>query len=855
MSLEKDGMLRTTLPNGLEVILVEDHSAPVVALNVWVRVGSGDERDEQWGMAHVHEHMLFKGTERRGVGEIARTVEGAGGNINAFTSHDMTVYHITMASRDLPVGIDVLADAMQGSTFDAEELAKEEEVVIEEIRRSDDSPDNLLSQVLFATAFQTHPYRKEVIGTQASVRSFTREGLLDFYHSWYVPNNMTFIAVGDFDPKVVLAQLEGAFAAAKPRADLAHPRAPEPDQTAPRAAVVPSQFEQSLLGIGWKITAFENSDTPYLDLLGMVLGSGDSSRLYREVKDRAQLVHGIHASSYTPLDPGLFVVDAELDADKIEATVGAIAEQIRRVRDLGPSEAELERARTNLLASQVHERETMQGQAQKLGYFEVLAGGIEAEALYLERVRRATQADLQRVAKTYLSPERATVVALTAKDANGSVDSAKLLAALERGAGSAGPKLGFVELRDGIREYRLPNGLRVVVKRNENVPLVSLRLSFLGGLLAETESTQGITSFLAEMLSRGTTSRSSTQLATEIEDIAGDLSGFSGRNSFGLQAEFLTESLDTGLDLFADVLLHPAFPPDEIAKVKVERMAALRRREDSLSTKAFEAFQQAIYPEHPYRFSSIGTAKSIESLDREALARYFAKYAQPANGVLGVVGNVDPDGIVAAIASHLSDWPGSGAVALPARSTPVAPARPREVALEKKKNQAHVVYGFLSLTIGDPELPALEVLTQILSGQGGRLFLELRDKQSLAYTVSAFDLEGVDRGIWGVYIAGEPAKLGEMTGGIEKELAKIVEGPIPDEELARAKAYLIGSQAVSLQRFGTQASLLSLDDLYGLGATYHLDYDERISAVSVEDVKRVAKRVIRLDAPVIAIVK
>ena len=132
MSLEKDGMLRTTLPNGLEVILVEDHSAPVVALNVWVRVGSGDERDEQWGMAHVHEHMLFKGTERRGVGEIARTVEGAGGNINAFTSHDMTVYHITMASRDLPVGIDVLADAMQGSTFDAEELAKEEEVVIEE---------------------------------------------------------------------------------------------------------------------------------------------------------------------------------------------------------------------------------------------------------------------------------------------------------------------------------------------------------------------------------------------------------------------------------------------------------------------------------------------------------------------------------------------------------------------------------------------------------------------------------------------------------------------------------------------------------------------------------------------------
>jgi len=848
-------MLQTTLDNGLEVILVEDHSAPVVALNVWVRVGSADERDEQWGMAHVHEHMLFKGTERRGVGEIASTVEGAGGNINAFTSFDMTVYHITMASRDAAVGFDVLADAMQSSTFDAAELAKEEEVVIEEIRRSDDAPDSLLSRVLFETAYQTHPYHKEVIGTQASVRSFTREGLLDFYRSWYVPNNMTFVAVGDFDPKVALEQIKKSFASAKPRADLAHPRPTEPEQTAPRAAVVPSEFEQSLLGVAWKITGFAHPDTPYLDLLGMVLGGGDSSRLYREVKDRAQLVHGIHASSYTPLDPGLFVVEAELDADKIDASVTAIAEQVRRVRDLGPSETELERARTNLLASQVHERETMQGQAQKLGYFVLLAGGPDAEKVYLDRVHRATQADLQRVARQYLAPERATVVALTAKDANGTVNQTQLLAALQRGASPATSSLTFTELRDGIREYTLPNGLRVVVKPNANVPLVSLRLSFLGGLLAETESTQGITSFVAEMLSRGTTSRRSAQLATEIEDIAGDLSGFSGRNSFGVQAEFLTESLDTGLDLFADVLLQPSFDAEEITKLKVERLAALRRREDNLSTKAFELFQQTIYPNHPYRFSSIGTAQSLEKLDRDALARYWTSYAKPANGVLGVVGDVDPDRIIDAIASHLADWPGSGPVALPARTLPEAPARLHEVVLEKKKNQAHLVYGFLALTIADPDLPALDVLTQILSGQGGRLFLELRDKQSLAYSVTAFELEGVDPGIWGVYIAGEPAKLAEMQSGIARELAQIVDGPIPDEEFARAKAYLIGSQAVSLQRFGTQASLLSLDDLYGLGATYHLDYDDRIAAVSVDDVKRVAKRVIRLDAPVIAVVR
>ena len=177
----EENILQTTLDNGLKVVIAEDHSSPVVALNVWVRVGSADERADEAGMAHVFEHMLFKGTERRAVGEIARTVEAAGGNINAFTSFDMTVYHITMASRDAATGIDVLADAVRFSTFDAEELLREREVVVEEIRRGEDSPNRALSQGVFSLAYREHPYRLPVIGTEESVRGFSREQLLDFH--------------------------------------------------------------------------------------------------------------------------------------------------------------------------------------------------------------------------------------------------------------------------------------------------------------------------------------------------------------------------------------------------------------------------------------------------------------------------------------------------------------------------------------------------------------------------------------------------------------------------------------------------------------------------------------------------
>jgi zinc protease len=852
--VEKEELVRTTLDNGLKVVLLEDHSAPVVALNVWVRVGSADERAVEAGMAHVFEHMLFKGTERRAVGEIARTVEAAGGHINAFTSFDMTVYHITMASRDAAIGIDVLADAVLNSTFDETELEKEKKVVLEEIRRGEDSPGRVLSHAIFGTAYQEHPYQLPVIGTPESVLSFSREQMLDFHGRWYVPNNMTFVVVGDIDPEVALARIDEAFAATPRVPELRHSRRPEPPQTEPRTGIVRRDFEQTQVGLAFPITSFVDPDAAYLDLLAAILGSGEASRLYRNVKDRRRLVHTIGAGAYTPADPGLFFVNAALEPERIEEALDAIADEIRRLRILGPSEVELDRARTNLLANEVHEKETMQGQARKLGYWETLASGIAKEEEYLDRVRRATTEDVRRVADRYLVADRATLMALIGEDKRPELKADTLVDAYRAGDRTA-HALSAEELPGGILRYTLPNGLRVIVKRNPSVPLVSMRLSFLGGLLVEDEETQGISAFLAEMLERGTAHRSASQIASEVENIAGGLDGFSGRNSFGLTGEFLKDSLDTGLELFSDVLLHPTFPPDEIEKLRTERLAAIQRREDSLAAKAFDLFADGLYEGHPYRFPSLGTEASVKRFDRDALRGYWEAWAVPSNGVLAIVGDVDPNGIVETVSVYLGDWTGPAEVDLPSRSIPSAPTAPKELAIEKRKQQVHIVVGFQGISVSDPDGAALDVLSQILSGQGGRLFVELRDQRSLAYTVTAFAVEGVDPGAFAVYIASAPEKRDEALEGLRRELQRIVSEPVSDEELERAKGFLIGSQAVSLQRFGTQASLLSLDELYGLGASHHLDFRERVEAVTAEDVKRVARRLIHPDAPVIAIVE
>ena len=279
------------------------------------------------------------------------------------------------------------------------------------------------------------------------------------------PNNIVFVVVGDIDPQAAVAQIRAAFENTSPRSELAHERDREPAQTEARAELVRRDFEQTLVGVAYPISALLDSDTAYLDLLAHVLGAGEASRLYRNVKDRQELVYAIGSGAYTPVDPGLLLIDAVLEPEQIEPTLTAVEVEIARLRESGPSEAELERARVNFLSEQVREKETMQGQARKFGYYETFAGGIEAEEVYLDAIRKATPADLQRVANKYLQPDRANVVVLIPTEERPDLEAGMLLAAYENGAG-AEQEFTRTELDDNTWQYRLPNGLRLLVKAN-----------------------------------------------------------------------------------------------------------------------------------------------------------------------------------------------------------------------------------------------------------------------------------------------------------------------------------------------------------------------------------------------------
>src|SRR5215212_4132350 len=356
------------LPNGLTVIVQEDRSAPVASVQAWCATGSINE-DERLGagMSHMLEHMLFKGTNTRSTSAIAQQIQDVGGYINAYTSFDRTVYWIDAPKAGVSTALEVLSDAMVNSTLPEEEYEKEQEVIRREFAMGFDDPDRMVSHLLFATAYQTHPYRFPVIGELEIFNQLTREDVNRYYRSRYLPNNLTFIVVGDVDAVGVRQKLIELFEPhpEKSLRPLFIPR--EPAQLGRREAHQEFATELSRLSLAWHVPEITHPDVPALDLLSIILGEGRSSRLYRRVREEAGLAYSVSAFSYTPGDPGLLGIDATTDPAKREAAEKLILEIIDELKDRGTTAAELTKAKKICLSHQLGSLVTMRGQASDLG--------------------------------------------------------------------------------------------------------------------------------------------------------------------------------------------------------------------------------------------------------------------------------------------------------------------------------------------------------------------------------------------------------------------------------------------------------------------------------------------------------
>jgi zinc protease len=664
------------------------------------------------------------------------------------------------------------------------------------------------------------------------------------------------VAVGAFDPERVLARVRQAFVGARSGV-VERQRTPEPEQRGLRARILARPFERTYVELAYPGVALSHPDAPYLDLLAYLLGNGDSSRLVRRVRERDGLVERIDAYSYTPLDRGVCSIDFGSDGERALAAIEACVREVEALRAAPVSEEELAKARINFLSNEHFERESVSGLAAKIGGFHVTAGHHAVERRYLDAVRDATPADLQRVAREYCAPEAVTLAALLPEADADALDPERVQAAVTRAVRRservfAPPRL---EARHGaLHSYPLDGGARLHVVRRPGLPIVAARAAFLGGLLAETEHTSGISAFLASMWLRGTEELSAAHFAEAVESRAAEIDSFSGRSSLGLTLETPGETLEPVLDLFCEVLCAPAFDAEEFERERRETLAAIERREDRLAQRTFQLFAEHHFQKHPYRMPTLGSAEVIGALDRESLVTHHEWLIKPGNLVLAVAGDVDPDTIARGLSQRLGDLDASP-FERPSPPQEPAPGEIRRAELRKDRAQAHLVIGFRGVSVDDEDRFALDVISQLLSGQGGRLFLELRDKRGLAYSVNASSVEGVDPGYFALYIATSPERLDEARSGLLEELERLLQGPPPEAELERARRYLTGNFAIDQQRNAVHAAQTALNALYGLGPDDSDRYPARIQAVGADDVLRVARRIVDLSAYTEAVVR
>ncbi|MFQ5585378.1 MAG: M16 family metallopeptidase [Thermodesulfobacteriota bacterium] len=843
---------RTTLDNGLTVILEENHSAPVVAFQMWVNVGAADERRETAGISHLLEHMLFKGTEKRMVGQIAGEVEAAGGYINAYTSHDNTVYYLMVASRYFDRGLDIVSDAIQHSALDRDEVEKEKEVVLEEIRMGEDNPGRMLYRRLLSAAFTTHPYGRPVIGTRETVKGISRRRLYSFFRRWYVPGNMTLVVVGDFEREEAIKAIEESFRGFREKRAPHRRRPTEPEQRELRFSVSTMDISEAKLGIAYHIPQLSHHDTYAIDVLATILGEGRSSRLYRRLKEDERLVNTISSFALTPKEPGAFVIRGGLKEENTEKAIGAIVEVIERIGREGVSGKELARAKLSLESDFIYERETMNGRAGQIGFFDVVAGDMRFEREYLKGIGAVTSRDILGIVGAYLRPENMTVTLILPEKGEGTITEEKV-ASLVASTVEREAKVPVKGEGEKMSKVTLQNGITLIVKEERTNPTVAIYIAMPGGLRAEDKETNGLGSFMARMLTRGAGERGAMAFAEEVEGMAGAVSGFSGRNTFGISGKFLSRYFDRGTGLVADALLRPLFPAEEMEKVRRDIRSAIKREEDNLPRFAFKLLQRELYRKHPYGMPLLGRDETVAGFSRGDIAAHYERVVVPERMVITVVGDIDRREAEERVVELFGGF---------TRTAPPLPKPPSEASREtvsrvgaaRESAQVNIGIGFLGTTVTSKDRYPLEVLTEILSAQSGRLFVALRDRKSLAYSVSAFSRPGVEPGLIGLYIGSAPEKRDDAVEGLLNELRKVAEEGVTSEELERAKGAIIGGYEIGLQKNSAQASAMANDELLGLGYDEYKRYPEKIERVTSEEVLRVARRYLNLKGYTISIV-
>lgn len=854
---------KTTLPNGLEVILVEDRRLPVVAVNIWYHVGPANEAPGLTGFAHLFEHMMFAGTRHVKRGMADRLLEGAGAtDSNGSTDYDRTNYYDTVPSNQLELALWIHADRMGYllDVLDQTALTNQQDVVRNERRQSvENRPYGIVEEALNHNLFpKGHPYYASVIGSHADIQNAKLDDVRAFFKRYYGPNNASIVIAGDIDKTKTLALVKKYFGSFKPGEPVGRPKIATPPITSEKRLVVPDRVELQRLYMGWLTPPAYQPGDAELSVLAHILAGGKSSRLYKTLVYDRQIAQEASAAQNSYALTSTFVIDVTArpghTATELEQ---AVDEELKALRDLGPSDREVERARNTIETAMLTSIEKLGGAglANQLNQYNQYTGDPGYLPKDLERLRRVSADGVREAARAWLQQRaRVLVHAVPGKPVlepdlpappppknKGKSTGINPDEPWRNRVPKAGQPPRFT-LPQG-ESFTLANGLTVIHHYNPALPLVSAELVIRSGTDANPDAQPGLASYTAQMLEEGTATRSAPQIADEIAQLGAFLSTESTNDSSAVSLLSLKSNFAQAFDVMTDVVLRPAFPTAEVERQRASRLGELAQLRDDPERVAAVAAAGALYgARHPYGYGQLGTEGAIRATTRDDLMNFWRRHYVPGNAALVVSGDITRAELKALAESKLLGW-------TRAEVPPLLPGRPattraRLVVVDKPgAPQTALRVTTIGTARKTPDYPAMQVMNAALGGLfSSRINNNLREEKGYSYGV--FSGFRYDRTPGPFIIAGSVRT--DVTGASVVEIYKEVNGvrnkPMGEAELAGARNSQILSLPVLFETNAGIGSALAETFVFDLPASYYNQLPAAFGKVSAQDVQAVARK-------------
>jgi len=847
---------KVVLKNGLTVIVREEHAVPLTSITTQVKAGYFDEDDRISGISHVVEHMLFKGTEQRPVGEIARQTHALGGVLNGYTDYDRTVYSTVIPAANTFPALEIQADALLHPSFNPEELKREIEVVLQENNRKLDNPAALASEKLYETGFSDHRIKRWRLGSADGLRALTPDDLAAYYQKYYRPSNIVLVVVAAMDREKVLegiVKLYGAMENAPVERD-ASPA--EPEQSGLRYAWRRGPIQQTHVAMGFHTPGILAEDARTLEVLAAILGTGRSSRLNGVLRDQNGLITSGSAELRAFREMSYFEVHLETSSP-FEAAIGALAE-IESVKRFGVSAEVVARAKAAIAQDYFSRMETVNGLGDSLAYYESIKDW-SLSSTYLADIQRVTPERIATAARKYLttsnlavfeylpesierylSPNEYTAAVLDKVDAavaRRNEDELPVVAQINpRSDTLVSDMVGTIQRRSILR------GPAVYILEDHRLPIVSFGLFLPGGRLLETPQNAGITELMLRSALRGTKSFDSAQIARRFENAGVRIEVVNEPDFFGYMLHGLAGRMDQAIQILVEVLQDPSFEGPEVDKERAQQLIRIRSLRDDNAAYPVSLFMQSVFGNSPYARPAVGTAEGIEKLTATQVRSWFGSNARKVLPTIVIVGDTRGTALVAPIAEALTnedlETPNLSTLpraALAGQSEPTVEAASRQ--------QTALVYGFSGANNSAPERYALDLLTHVVSGGGVRFFEAIREKQGLADTVRSANVANSKGGVFYTYTAFSPDKEGEVRTLLDAEHARLRREGVTAEELRRAAESTIGARGVSLQTRNARVLEYARSIYSGAGVESVSQYETSVRRVSTAQMKAMIDRV------------